>query len=195
MNFASDTRRYMVVPRVLRDYNWEAIQSKREELEVLIQKVHQVAVAVSLEATSEGSTADILTTDSDLDSDTDLSDSDDTFEEVLADFDAYVEGLSDLSIALDDPATDIIINENDDHHSIDALLGVDESALPFVLAVMDRFPSLEVDLVRRLGEANWQRRRRLQDKLAIAVEQAGDQISDDDSNPDGTIVWSGGRLH
>ena len=185
----------MVVPRVLRDYNWEAIQSKREELEVLIQKVHQVAVAVSVEATSEGSTADILTTDSDLDSDTDLSDSDDTFEEVLADFDAYVEGLSDLSIALDDPATDIIINENDDHHSIDALLGVDESALPFVLAVRDRFPSLEVDLVRRLGEANWQRRRRLQDKLAIAVEQAGDQISDDDSNPDGTIVWSGGRLH
>jgi hypothetical protein len=101
-----------------------------------------------------------------------------------------MDSLADLSTSLDHPAIDIVPVEDTRNSVIDDFPLVYQPARPFISIIRDRFPSLDADIARKLGEANWQRRERLRIMLASAPE-AGDSssISDkDDSSIADTIV-------
>jgi hypothetical protein len=109
-----------------------------------------------------------LDDDSDSDSSSDSSSfiSVGNFEDIVEDLKVYSESLMDLTLSLENPARDFVAVEESSMVLKDDLLGVSEPARPFVLIIKDRFPSLDADMVKKLGEANWQRRERLGRKLA-----------------------------
>jgi len=128
--------------------------------------------------------------DSDSDSDLESTMSDYFFSDIAEDLSSYMESLSDLSHSLDHPATDHLFFEDVNVPLINEFSTVSEPARPFVLIIRDRFPSLEAGIIKKLGEANWQRRERLRMKLASAPEMEAQDFVDDDggSSIDDTIV-------
>jgi len=78
----------------------------------------------------------------------------------------YSESLMDLTPSLENPASDFMAVEQTNTIPKDYFFGIFELARLFVLIIKDWFPSLGTDLVKKLGEANWQRRERLSRKLA-----------------------------
>lgn len=115
-----------------------------------------------------------------------LSDEELDLYEVIEDLYAYMESLIDLTPSLDCPAVDtlqigITATLTDD------LSSVSEPARPFVVIIMDRFPSIDFPLARKLGESNWMRRERLREKLASSAAN-NEQVSSDDDDGQETIV-------
>jgi hypothetical protein len=176
-------------------YDWTAVLSTFADLNVLSYKVDQVARAAVADMNSHCSVVSSLDTgyDSDSDTDTESFASDEDVDEIIEDMKAYMESLMDLSPSLDHPAMDTAIIEDLGTTLIDDLSGVSEPARPFVLIIRDRFPSLEIGLARKLGEANWQRRQRLREKLSSApVMTENSSLDDDNSSSADTVV---GRQH
>lgn len=172
-------------------YDWTAVRSMFAELEVLAYKVDQVAKAAMIDMKSHLSVVPKYDTDYDSDSDSDVesSASEEDINEIVEDLKTYMESLVDLSRSLDYPAMDTTIIEDLGATLIDELSGVSEPARPFVLMIKDRFPSLEINLVRNLGEANWQRRQRLREKLSVAPVMPGtNPLADDNSSSGDTVV-------
>lgn len=179
------------VPRTMPQYDWTSVLATFAELEVLAYKVDQVARAAVIDMNSHCSVVSTvgIEYDSDPDSDTESSASDDNVDEIIEDMRAYMESLIDLSPSLDHPAMDSTIIEDLGAVMIDELSGISEPARPFALIIKDRFPSLEIGLVRKLGEANWERRQRLRQKLSVAPVVTGNpSLGDDNSSSGDTVV-------
>lgn len=173
------------------EYDWSSAFTKFAELQILAEKADRIAKAAMIDMKSQCSVFNSfsLEDDSDSDSDFESSLSDYTFEDIIEDLNIYMESLADLSPSLNYPATDYVLIEPTNSSLIDDLSSVPEPARPFVLIIKDRFPSLEAGLVRKLGEANWQRRERLRDKLASAPEmEENTSVEDDSSSVGGTVV-------
>jgi hypothetical protein len=117
--------------------------------------------------------------DSDFDSSSLMSDGD--FEDIVEDLKVYSEGLLDLTPSLENPANDFVVIEDTNIALID-LSSVAEPARPFVLIIKDRFPSTPANLVKKLGEANWQRRERLREKMASAPAMGLSSSNDDETS-------------
>lgn len=162
------------------------MSSDFEQLRVLVQRIDQVAKATQQDFKGRFSVLEASALD--FDSDSDESDrSLDAFEDLLEDMNAYIESLIDLSPSISKPAVDHFILE-DTGAVVEILTGVSEPARPFVLALRDRFPSLNTIVVRRLGEANWKRRKSLQDKLSLAISVQRDVVGDDNATiSEGTV--------
>lgn len=182
------------VPKAMPRSNWTAVQQKFAELEELIGKVDQITRAALQDRKLRFPFAYGLRTEhsSDTDSDGESSPDEEPLEEVVEDLSAYMENLIDLSPSLDHPAIDSVLIEDSTTTLNDILLGATEPARPFVLAIWDRFPSMEKGLVCRLGEANWDRRQRLREKLSAALDlRANPAISNEESDiedTDDTVV-------
>lgn len=171
-------------------YDWSTVLPKFAELKVLTYKADQVAKAAMLDMNSQCSAAPSnLDAEYDSDSDSDESStSDENLGDIIDDLSAYMESLVDLSPSLENPAIDSVIIEDFGLTLVDVLAGVSEPARPFVLIIKDRFPSLDIGLVRKLGEANWNRHKRLRDKLATAPEMDMNSLTDDDASSAGDTV-------
>jgi hypothetical protein len=172
------------VPNAMPRSNWTAVQRKFAELEELTGKVDQIAKAALQDRKLRFPFAYGLHTEhsSDTNSDGESSPDDEPLEEVVEDLSAYMENLIDLSPSLDHPAIDTVLIEDPTTSLNDILSGATEPARPFVLAIWDRFPSLEKVLVRRLGEANWDRRQRLREKLSAALELRANLATNNDES-------------
>lgn len=176
------------MPRVFQDNDWSAALPKLVELEVLSDKASQVAQATSVEIRSQYAVIDRQPelssgSDSDLDSDTGSLSSEATFDDVLEDLKTYIENLMDLSSSIEFPAMDVVVVEGSNAALTDDFSSIPEPVRPFIQIIRDRFPSTEVTLVKKLGEANWKRRERLRLQLASApVIEFGDLNSDEDSS-------------
>ena len=166
---------------------------KFAELEVLAQKVDQVARTTMIDRRSQYFKSYGLASEhsSDSDSDRESTASDVVFEDIIEDLNAYMESLVDLSPSLNHPALDTTRMEATNADLTDVLAGVSEPARPFVLGIQDRFASLDIYLMQRLGEANWQRRRRLRDKLSAAIERQAIRTVDDDNTSIGETIVGG----
>lgn len=179
--------------------NWTAVQREFAELEELTGKVDQIARAALQDRELRLPFAYGLRTEgsSDTNSDGESSPDDDPVEEVVEDLNAYMENLIDLSPSLDHPAIDTVLIEDPATNLNDILSGATEPAHPFVLAIWDRFPSMEKGLVRRLGEANWDRRQRLREKLSTALELRANPATNNDEldieDTDDTVVGDSER--
>jgi len=172
----------LTVPKAMPRSNWTAVQRKFAELKELTGKMDQIARAALQDRKLRFPFAYDLRTEnsSDTDSDGESSPDDDPLEEVVEDLSAYMENLIDLSPSLDHPAIDTVLIEDPMTNLNDILSGATEPARPFVLAIWDRFPSMEKVLVRRLGEANWDRRQRLREKLSAALELRANPAANND---------------
>lgn len=172
----------MSVPQVLTDYDFSKADSKINKLEAITEKVDQVAEAtaedVKIQYALRGSD-DHSALDTDSDSSTLMSDG--GFEDIVEDLKVCNDGLLDLTLSLEAPANDSIAFDDGKLIPLDDLSGVTESARPFVLIIKDRYPSTPVNLVKKLGEANWQRRERLREKRVAAQAKRRTFPSDNDS--------------
>lgn len=111
------------------------------------------------------------------------------FDDIVEDLKVYIETLMDLTPSLENPAIDFVAIEQSSLTTANDLLNVSEPARPFVLIIKDRFPSVEAGLVKKLGEANWQRRERLAMKLAENQRMSTISSSDSDtSSADETVT-------
>lgn len=172
----------MLVPRVLSDYDFSTASPILGELEVIAEKVDQVAEAAANDVKIQyalKSLYDHSAADSDSDSSSMMSD--DNFEDILEDLKVYNEGLLDLTPSLENPADDFAVVEDTNVALID-LSSVAEPARPFVLILKDRFPSTTANLIKKLGEANWHRRERLRDKLASAPVMSHPSSNNDETS-------------
>ncbi len=88
------------------------------------------------------------------------------FEDFMEYLKIYSEGLMDLTPSLEDPARDFVVMEKSYIPRADDLLSVAEPTQSLVLILRDHFLSVDPGLLNKLGEANWQRYKRLQKKLA-----------------------------
>jgi hypothetical protein len=156
----------------------------------LAEKIGQVADATAKDVNAQYAMKN-LTDESDSDTNSDSSSfmSVDNFEDIVEDLKVYSESLMDLTPSLENPASDFIAVEQSTISLEGDLLSVAEPARPFVLIIKDRFPSVDDGLVKKLGEANWQRRERLSRKLAHSQRMSTLSSSDSDTaSADGTIV-------
>lgn len=151
-------------------YDLPSLLSNYEKLGVLVQQIDQISKVTQLDLKSRFCVIQDMVTDFGSDSDLDSESSSDAIDELFQDLGTYMEILADLTPALMAPASDVLIEE-EIASSTEVLSGVSEPARPFVLAIRDRFPSLDTTIVRRLGEANWHRRQRLCDKLSASTVQ------------------------
>jgi hypothetical protein len=173
------------------EYNWSSAFTKVAELQMRADKVDQIAKATMLDLKSQCSVFDNLDAgdESDSGSDFESSLSDDTFEDIVEDLSIYMDSLTDLSSSLDHPATDNILIEDLSTSLAEEFANVPEPARPFVFIIRDRFPSLEIGIVKRLGEANWQRRERLRIKFESAPGMDETSSTEEDSSSlEATIV-------
>lgn len=158
---------------------------------MLTGKVEQIAKA-ALSDMNSYSVVDNLHledgSDSDSESDSESSMSEYVFDDIIEDLSTYMESLADLSPSLDHPATDHVFIEDVNTSLIDEFSSVSEPARPFVLIIRDRFPSLEAGIVKKLGEANWQRRERLRIRLASAPEMEESSAADDENSSTGETI-------
>lgn len=185
---------YGVVPKVLSGYAWSRALPKFEELEVLAEKIGQVAEAATKDVNVQYS---LTTFNGDFSSDSGSDSSSymslGNFEDVVDDLKVYSGSLMDLTPSLENPASDFINVEESKLTLTEDLLNVVEPARPFVLIIKDRFPSANAGLVKKLGEANWQRRERLVKKLAENERMSILPLSGSDTtSAAGTVV---GRSH
>lgn len=154
----------------------------------MTEKIGQVAEAVTKDVNAQYA---IGSHESDSDSGSDSSSmmSVGNFEDIIEDLKVYIESLMDLTPPLENPAIDFVVTEQSNVTAADDLLNVAEPARPFVLIIKDRFPSTDTGLVKKLGEANWQRRERLAMKLAQNQGMSTILLSDSDSSSaDETVV-------
>jgi hypothetical protein len=138
--------------------------SEVPHLEVLADKVDQIVMATT--RSDIGQSKDGIL---DVDSDPDSFSTDDDITDILEDLKAYMECLVDLAPSLEHPAEDLVLTERPSVIHTDDLLNVTEAARPYVLLIKDRYPLIENSLIKRLGEANWQRRERLREQLSSAL--------------------------
>jgi hypothetical protein len=166
------------------EFEWSSILSKISELQMFAGKVEQIAEAAMADMKSQYFVINNLNLEdcSDSDSDCESSLSEYVFEDIIEDLSTYMESLTDLALSLDHPAADHVFVEEVNKSLIDEFSTVSEPARPFFLIIRDRFPSLDAGIVKKLGEANWQRRERLRMKLASAPDMAEVSSTGDDDN-------------
>ncbi|RFU32260.1 hypothetical protein B7463_g4072, partial [Scytalidium lignicola] len=181
------------VPKVLPQYDWSFALPKFAKLEELAGKLTQIStmsmkqiefqypfLSNSDEKNTEGDS-------SDSDTSSEVSIDDYSFGDIIEDLSSYIDSLTDLSVSLDNPATDYSVTYYKNSAFIDGLSGISEPARALALVIQDEFPSLDIGLVRKLGEANWQRRERLQRRYAFnGKAKIGLSTNDDDSSVGGT---------
>lgn len=188
-----------VVPSVFQNHDWSSAHPKLVDLEVLADKASQVAEATTVEIRTHVFAIDApleSTSDSDLDLDSDTSSvlSDILFDEVVEDLSTYVDNLVDLSPSLENPANDFVVIEASSSIAIEELSNIPEPIRPFVMIIRDRFPSTEAILVKKLGEANWQRRERLRQQFAsMPIMDSADSENDESSSVADTIRGPDGQ--
>ena len=100
-----------------------------------------------------------------------------TFQNLLGIATVCLDCLYDLTPSLEYPAVDFIAQEEIAALSSGDMSSIVEPARPFAQNIMDRYPDIDKTLVRRLAEANWDRRTRLLAKIdsAAAVYQQTEQ--------------------
>lgn len=185
-----------VVPTRVPAFDWSPILPEVAQLTILIDQVEQIARSAASDIKAQYCTITALDNEggSDFDSESDLdvgSDmSDYAFEDIIEDFKTFMESLIDISPSLEHPATDHLLVEDHTSSHLDEFSTVSVTARPFVLMIRDRYPSLDASIVKRLGEANWQRRERLRLKLASAPEIGAQSSASEDERTSirGTIV-------
>lgn len=183
-----------IVPTALPEYDWSTAIPKLAELEVLADKINQVSEAAAFDLEAQYAARPInvsLESDSSSDSNSDLGSimSDLNLEDIVRDLKTCNESLIDLTPSLDYPANDVVFVEDTNAILVDDLANVAEPARSFVLIIKDHYPSIENDLVKRLGEANWERRERLRKKLASAsVMDTASSSGDENSTTCGTVA-------
>lgn len=182
-----------IVPTALPDYDWSAAIPKFAELEVLADKINQVseAAAFDLEAQYAARLINVgPESDSGSDSNSDLGSimSDLNLEDIVQGLKSCSESLIDLTPSLEYPANDVVFVEDTNTILVDDLANVAEPARSFVLIIKDHYPSMENDLVKRLGEANWERRERLRKKFASAsLMDTASSSGEENSTTSGTV--------
>jgi hypothetical protein len=183
-----------VVPTALPDYDWSTAIPKFAELEVLADKVNQVSEAAAFDLEAQYTARSINVSpesDSGSDSNSDLGSimSDLNLEDIVQDLKTCSESLVDLTPSLEYPANDVVYVEDTSDILVDNLANVAEPARSFVLIVKDHYPSMENDLVKRLGEANWERRERLRKKFTSAsVMDTASLSGEENSTTCGTVA-------
>jgi hypothetical protein len=180
-----------IVPTVLSDYDWSTAIPKLAELEVLADKINQISEAVTFDLKEQYAAQDIgirpgSDFGSDCDSELGSTVSDLNLEDIVEDLKTCSNSLIDLTPSLEYPANDFLPREDIVTMPVDDLANVAEPARPFVLIIKDRYPSMETNLVKRLGEANWERRERLRKKfeLASAMNTASSRGGETSMNSD-----------
>jgi hypothetical protein len=152
---------------------------------MLAEKVGQIAEVAAKDVKTQlatGNTYDESDSDSSSDSSSFMSVG--NFEDVVEDLKVYCGSLMELNPSLENPATDLVVMEESNSTLTNDLFSVSEPARPFVLIIKDRFPSTDADLVKKLGEANWQRRERLSTRLAYNQRKSTDSSRDSDAASD-----------
>src|SRR5580700_8525129 len=171
------------VPRVLSSYDFSKAHPKLVKIEMIAEKVDQVAEAAATDIKNQYALKGVHDhSASDTDSDSSSLMSDGNFEDIVEDLRVYSEGLIDLTPSLETPANDSVVIEDTNLALVDDLSGIAEPARPFVLIIKDRFPSTPANLVKKLGEANWQRREILREKKASAPAMGPDSSNADEAS-------------
>jgi hypothetical protein len=93
---------------------------------------------------------------------------DDTLEDIIENLRFHVENLLELTPSLECPAEDSVGISFAFPNSMGELLDIPEPSRPFALMIKDIYPSTDMNLAKRLGLSNWQRRERLRIKLESA---------------------------
>lgn len=106
-------------------------------------------------------------------SDSDISTSDE-LEELIKDIKTYTDCFLDLVPTLERPAKNLGLDELAGNVQ-ESLKLINDPAWPYITSIQYRFPLADMDFVRRLGEANWQRNQRLRDKREATI--MGDAVS------------------
>lgn len=179
----------LLVPEVLSAYDWSSLRSSFAELEVIAYKGNQTAEAAKADMKPCYLLNETSNSGNDSDSDSNssaLSDEELDFYELIEDLYTYMESLQDLTPSLEYPAVDTQ-QIGTTATLTDDLSSVSELARPFVVIIMDRFPSIDFPLARKLGESNWIRRERLREKLA-SQSVNNEQVSSNDDVGQETIV-------
>ena len=127
-------------------------------------------------------------TSSDSDTDSETNDNEELLVEIISQLRARNRCLIDLSATLDRPAADADFAELEksrpsslNHPSSFNISGPAES---WTRKVLDTFPSINITLAERLGEANWQRYQRVTKKLEAMVPLDSDSDSTEYSEND-----------
>lgn len=125
--------------------------------------------------------------DSDETSESASSQSDEGLEDVIEDLHCYMESLMDLTPSIERPATDFVTIETPgDNVLLNEFADIPEPARLFAILIKDRFPSMDTTIIKKLGEANWNRREKLRIKLSLAPQIDDVVLSDDDDNRSST---------
>jgi hypothetical protein len=173
----------LLVPRVLSSYDFSKAHPMLVKIEMIAEKVDQVAEAAADDIKNQYALKGLYDhSASDTDSDSSSLMSDGNFEDIVEDLKVYNEGLIDLTPSLETPANDSVVIEDINLTLMDDLSSISEPARPYVLLIKDRFPSTPANLVKRLGEANWQRRERLREKKASAPAMGPDSSNEDETS-------------
>jgi hypothetical protein len=102
-------------------------------------------------------------------SDSESSSASNEIEEIIEDLKRYNDCFLDLAPTLENPAKESDPDENACNLSEETQILA--QARPFVADIKYRYPSIDEEFARRLGEANWQRRERLRERLAAALPE------------------------
>lgn len=156
----------------------------------MAEKIGQIADATAKDVSAQYAMKNLDDeSDSDANSDSSSLMSIDNFEDIVEDMKVYSESLMDLTPSLETPASDFVSVEQSTLTLEGDLIDVSEPARPFVLIIKDRFPSVDAGLIKKLGEANWQRRERLSRKLACSRRMSTlSSNNSETASADGTIV-------
>lgn len=104
--------------------------------------------------------------------DSESTQSDGGLEEILEDMKCFMESMIDLVSSLENPAVPHVTKEEAIIDPADELSEILEFARPFAKLIRERFTSMDLQLIKKLSEANWNRREQLAQKRAAAIERS-----------------------
>ena len=159
---------YALVSQVLDD---KRLRDQRQEVLALTEGIRETLD----DAVSSGSEGD---------SGSDVSDQSNLLPNIIYSLRARIQCLIDLTGSLERPAVDADF-ENVETAQL-AALEVTGPAEIWTRKIVDTFPKIDMSLAQRLGEANWQRYRRVSEKLEQAEPFEEDSVrEDEDESTDG----------
>ncbi|MCJ1248660.1 hypothetical protein MMC30_005878 [Trapelia coarctata] len=165
-------------PRIFPALEWTSIQEEVKSVQVSAEKADLMVAAAALD---DAPLAEDI--GSGTASETESIGGDNGLDEVLKDLKAYRESLMDLVPALRMPAKDATVVEQTKSTS-DVFRDVVEAFRPYVANIKEKYPSADPTFVKRLGEANFRRWRRLRDKVASAARVAAEDLEESCSDSD-----------
>jgi hypothetical protein len=113
------------------------------------------------------------------------------FSEGIDDISAYTDCLMDIGPALEHPAMDVKLEE--DTFKPETFQVSSTMAANYCRKIRDRFPSLDIKVVEKLGEANQRRSQRLQESFLHSEDLSTKAIEDSEDASEPLFSRSGGK--